>query len=316
MNIAITGATGFLGRALIEDLQNSHDNITAIVRNLKPNFNSNVNIVVSGNIDGNTDWADKLEGMDIIIHTAARVHVLNETTDDPLTEFRAVNTKGTMELAKAASLSGVKRFIFISSIKVHGEINDNLEPFVENQHLEPIDPYGVSKLEAENQLVEFGNKSGMEIVIIRPPLIYGPGVKANFKSMIHWVNKRVPLPFAKVETKRSLVSLDNIIDFIKCCISHPKAVGEQFLISDQNDLTLPQLLTILGEESNNKARLIPIPVFILNFLSQSIGRKDLAVKLLGNLQVNSSKASELLGWSPVLSVREGLKKTVVDVRES
>jgi len=310
MNIAITGANGFLGTELVAVCQNIFDKVFAIVRSSHCSFNDNVETIVYDDINGKTNWEEKLRDLDVLVHTAARVHVLSERESDPIAAFREVNTKGTLVLAKAAASSGVKRFVFISSIKVHGEENENLEPFSENEHLYPVDPYGISKLEAEQQLIRIGKETGMEVVIIRPPLIYGPGVKANFRSMINWVQRSWPIPFGKVTTKRSFVSLDNMVDFVVCCAQHPRAAGEQFLISDQSDLSISQLLRMLGEAMEKKVFLFPIPIYVLKFTARILGRKDLATKLLGNLQVDSSKATRLLGWTPKVNVKQGLQKTV------
>jgi nucleoside-diphosphate-sugar epimerase len=244
-----------------------------------------------------------------VIHTAARVHIMDDSAADPLTEFRKVNTAGTLNLARQAADAGVKRFIFISSIKVNGEMTLVDQPFKPNDNYIPTDPYGLSKYEAEQGLLTIAKETGMEVVIIRPPLVYGPEVKANFSSMMKWINRGVPLPFGYINNQRSLVALDNLVDFIIHCIDHPKAVNEVFLISDGEDVSTSILLRKVAKAFGKKPKLIPVPVWLMTLAAKLIGKGDVATRLFGSLQVDSSKARELLGWKPVITMDEQLKKT-------
>jgi nucleoside-diphosphate-sugar epimerase len=246
-----------------------------------------------------------------VIHTAARVHIMDDSAADPLTEFRKVNTAGTLNLAQQAADAGVKRFIFISSIKVNGEMTLVDQPFKPNDNYISTDPYGLSKYEAEQGLLAIAEETSMEIVIIRPPLVYGPNVKANFASMIKWINKGVPLPFGAIHNQRSLVALDNLVDFIALCADRaksPKAANQVFLISDGEDVSTTTLLQKVARAFGKKPRLIPVPVWLMTFSAKLIGKGDMANRLFGSLQVDSSKARDLLGWQPVVTMDEQLAK--------
>jgi nucleoside-diphosphate-sugar epimerase len=227
---------------------------------------------------------------------------------NPLEEFRKVNTGATLQLAKQAAESGVKRFIFLSSIKVNGEMTSLGEPFKPDDNFVPVDPYGLSKYEAEQGLLALAKETDMEVVIIRPPLVYGPGVRANFASMMFWMKKGVPLPFGVIHNKRSLVALDNLVSFIIRCIDHPKAANEIFLISDNEDVSTTQLLSKVAKAYGKKACLIPVPVSWMKFAARLIGKADVANRLFSSLQVDSAKARDLLGWKPVVTMDEQLKK--------
>jgi len=260
-------------------------------------------------IDAETDWRGSMSDGDVVIHLAARVHIMNDDSTDPLSEFRKVNTEGTLNLARQASESGVKRFIYLSSIKVNGESTKAGESFSPDDEFISDDPYGLSKYEAEQDLLALAAETGMEVVIIRPPLVYGPGVKANFSSMMKWVNKGVPLPFGAVHNKRSLVALDNLVDFIIHCISHPKAANEVFLISDGYDVSTTELLQKVAKAFGKRAFLIPVPVSLMKFAARLLGKGDVSDRLFGSLQVDSSKVLELLGWKPVITMDDELKIT-------
>ncbi len=260
-------------------------------------------------LDAQTDWSAALEGVSVVIHTAARVHVMQESATDPLAEFRKVNVDGTLQLAQQAAVSGVKRFIFLSSIKVNGESTAGQSSFSALDDCHPEDPYAVSKKEAEDALLALAEETGLEVVIIRPPLVYGPGVKANFQSMMVWLQKGIPLPLGSIENRRSLVSVYNLIDLITVCIDHPKAKNQIFLVSDDRDMSITELLTCLSTALQCRARLLPVPKSVLVFMLSLFGKKAVADRLCGSLQVDIVKTKELLGWKPAVTVEEGLAKT-------
>jgi nucleoside-diphosphate-sugar epimerase len=315
--ILVTGATGFLGSALVKCLvTKSHYNVVATMRNKEASITSDYESISVGNIEKNTVWTEALSGVDVVIHTAARVHVMYEASLNPLEEFRRVNTKGTLNLAKQAAKSGIKRFIYISSIKVNGEITLPGSPFTANDIFLPTDPYALSKYEAEQGLLKLAKETQMEVVIIRPPLVYGPGVKANFLSMMKWLYKSVPLPFGSIHNKRSLVALDNLVDLILTCIDHPTAANQVFLVSDGEDLSTTELLNRVAIALGKKPRLLPVNQQLLELGLKLVGKKDLAQRLCGSLQVDISKAKKLLNWTPPVSVDEGLRKTARHFLES
>ena len=313
----VTGATGFIGQALIARLLTHSDyQIFAAVRKLVTIFPLKVNQLKFDGISSNTDWNNALKGIDCIIHTAARVHVMSDTAYDPLEEFRIVNTRGTLNLARQAAESGVKRFIYLSSIKVNGEENLPETRFTPDDIFIPTDPYALSKYEAEQGLLKLAEETQMEVVIIRPPLVYGPKVKANFLSMMKWLYKGVPLPFGSIHNKRSLVALDNLIDFIVTCVKHPAAANEIFLVSDGEDLSTSELLSRVANVLGKRTWLLPVNQKLLEMCLKIVGKKDLAQRLFGSLQVDISKNKKLLNWSPRVSVNEGLQKTVQYFTES
>jgi nucleoside-diphosphate-sugar epimerase len=310
--ILVTGATGFVGRSVIEQLLNDHYGVRACSRLKNVSNSTSVEVYEIGDMSESIDWHQALLDIDVVIHIAARVHVMDDSVADPLTEFRKVNTVGTLNLARQAADAGVKRFIFISSIKVNGEMTQVEQPFEPNDNSIPTDPYGLSKYEAEQGLLALAKETGMEVVIIRPPLIYGPNVKANFSSMMKWVNKGVPLPFGAIYNQRSLVALDNLVDFVALCADReksPKAANQVFLISDGEDVSTTTLLQKVAKAFGKKPMLIPVPVGLMTIAAKLIGKGDVANRLFGSLQVDSSKARELLGWKPVTTMDEQLKKT-------
>jgi nucleoside-diphosphate-sugar epimerase len=250
-----------------------------------------------------------LQDVQAMVHCAARVHVMDDRSDDPLAAFRAANVEGTLSLAKLAAAAGVRRFIFISSIKVNGEGTLIGQPYTSEDEPAPQDPYGISKLEAEQALQALSTQTGMEVVIIRPVLVYGPGVKANFRSMMSWLTKGVPLPLGAIPNKRSLVALDNLVDLIITCIDHPAAANQTFLVSDGEDLSTSELLRRMGTALDTPARLIPVPASMLQMGARLIGKSGVAQRLCGSLQVDITKTRALLGWSPVVSVDQALCKT-------
>jgi len=315
MNILLTGATGFVGNAIAWQLATkTEDNIVAAVRGISSALPGNIKQLVLGSLQENVNYTTALKSVEVVVHAAARVHVMQDDACDSLVEFRKVNVEGTLNLARQAAEVGVKRFVFISSIKVNGESTELDKPFLENDQYIPIDPYGLSKWEAEQGLFEISQETGMEVVVIRPPLIYGIGVKANFQKMMQWMNKGIPLPFGAIDNQRSLVALDNLVDFIVLCTHHPKAAGEVFLISDGADVSTTELLRKVARAMDKKACLIAVPVGLMRFFARLLGKADVADRLFGSLQVDSSKARELLGWKPVITMDEQLRKMTEPMR--
>ncbi|WP_375738000.1 UDP-glucose 4-epimerase family protein [Pseudomonas boanensis] len=309
MRVLLTGATGFVGRAVLERLASAQDvHLVAALRRPVPGLPGVVSTATIAGIDGNTDWRQALDGVSVVIHAAARVHVMNEIAADPINEFRKVNVEGTLTLARQAAEAGVRRFIFISSIKVNGEGTSPSRPYQADDQPAPADPYGVSKLEAEIQLKSLAEATGMEVVIIRPPLVYGPGVRANFLSMMRWLQKGIPLPLGAINNRRSLVALDNLVDLIVTCIDHPGAANEIFLVSDGEDLSTSELLRRMGKAMGKSARLLPVPVWVLELGAAALGKRAFSHRLCGSLQVDIYKARALLGWTPPFGVDESLQK--------
>jgi nucleoside-diphosphate-sugar epimerase len=265
---------------------------------------------VVGEISGLTGWGDALRNVSVVVHLAARVHVMHDNAADPLTAFRTVNMDGTLNLARQAAAAGVKRFVFISSVKVNGESTPLGLAFTEADAPNPQDAYGQSKHEAEQSLRQLSADTGMEVVIIRPPLVYGPGVKANFASLMRAVQRGWPLPLGAVHNQRSLVALDNLVDFIVTCITHPQAPNQTFLVSDGQDLSTTELVLGMAQAAGVPARLLPVPVWALQAGASLLGRGDAVQRLCGNLQVDIFKASSLLGWTPPVSLKEGLRRAM------
>lgn len=305
--ILVTGATGFVGSRLVERLAREKKSVIACVRQ-RNKISSNTITTIIDDLTESTDWTSALSGIEAVIHSAARVHVMNDLSADPLVEFRRVNVEGTLNLARQAAKNGVQRFIFISSIKVNGEGTELGKPYTADDTPAPSDPYGISKQEAEQGLLRLAAETGMEVVIIRPVLVYGPGVKANFLSMMKWLNKGIPLPLGAIHNKRSLVALDNLVDLIVTCLHHPGAANQIFLVSDGEDISTSDLLRRMGTALDKPARLLPIPASWLNLAAILVGKRNVAQRLCGSLQVDISKTRQLLGWQPPLTVDQGLKR--------
>ena len=306
----ITGATGFIGASLITRLAAEGVETLASVRSDKSSMPKGVRVKLVAEITATTDWRPVLVGVKSLVHLAARVHVMNDTEADPLKAFRVVNVDGTLNLARQAALAGIKRFVFVSSVKVNGERTLPGRAFNEVDIPCPQDAYGQSKHEAEKGLRQLSVDTGMEVVIIRPPLVYGPGVKANFASLMLAVQRGWPLPLGVVHNQRSLVALDNLVDFIITCITHPEAANQTFLVSDGQDLSTTELVRGMAQAVRVPARLLPAPVWTLQAVATLLGKSDLVQRLCGNLQVDISKARILLGWVPPVSVEEGLKRAM------
>jgi nucleoside-diphosphate-sugar epimerase len=308
--VLVTGASGFVGGELVRYLSGKYS-VRAVARTFSAVDDDVFEKMPGFDLSEQTDWSQALQGIDVVVHCAARVHIMNEVALDPLEEFRRVNVRGALRLAQQAADSGVKRFIYLSSIKVNGESTKIGMPFTPQDKPSPKDAYGASKWEAECALMDLGSKTNMEVVIIRPPLIYGAGVKANFASLIRLVQLRIPLPFGLANNNlRSFVALGNLLSFIEKCIQHPRAANQTFLISDNEDVSTATLLKKIARANNRKIYLIPFPIMLFRKFLSAIGRGGIADRLFGNLQVDISKSRSLLGWEPPLSVDEGLQKTI------
>lgn len=311
MKILITGANGLVGRALYIKLYRQYDVVAALRSVNNETYYYSKQTAIVRLIDAHTDWSAALVNVNVVIHLAARVHMMNDNVVNPLTEFRKTNVEGTLNLASQSAQAGVKRFVFISSIKVNGEKTEVGVPFTEESAVNPQDAYGISKLEAEQGLMQLAKQTNMEVVIIRPPLIYGVGVKANFASMMCMIKRCIPLPLGAIHNKRSFVYIDNLVSLILKCIDHPAAANQIFLVSDGNDLSTTELLRACARALGMKSRLIPIPQNLLGIFAALIGKKAIAQRLCDNLQVDITKARILLDWTPPITVEEGLKATTI-----
>lgn len=308
--ILVTGATGFVGSALCTELAARGLPFRAASRSERPGC------ITVGELDEGTDWSAALPGVDRVVHLAARVHVMHETAPAPLAAFRRTNVAGTLRLARQAAAAGVKRFVFLSSIKVNGEETRPGHPFTADDMPSPQDPYGVSKLEAEQALLALDRETGMEVVVLRPPLVYGPGVQANFRSMLRWVRRGVPLPLGAVQNSRTLVALDNLVDLILLCLEHPGAAHQVLLAGDGEDLSTPELLRRAATALGTRARLLPVPPGLLAAAASLLGQGAVAQRLCGSLQLDLSKTRRLLGWTPRVGIDEALRKTALDFIQS
>ncbi len=315
MRVLVTGASGFVGRGLLKELPRRGHVAIAATRRAISRLEGAEQCFQIADVGADSHWLPALEGIEAVIHAAARVHVMQERGADPLVEYRRVNVHGTLRLARQAAAAGVRRFVFISSIKVNGEGTDLGKPYSAGDVPAPVDPYGISKLEAEQGLLALAAETGMEVVIIRPVLVYGPGVKANFRSMMNWLSKGIPLPLGAIHNKRSLVSLDNLVDLIVTCLDHPAAANRVFLVSDGEDLSTTELLRRMGAALGKPARLLPVPAVWLETVARLFGREAIAQRLCGSLQVDIEQTRRVLGWTPPVTVDEALRKTARDFLE-
>ncbi|WP_333913726.1 UDP-glucose 4-epimerase family protein [Vibrio coralliirubri] len=307
MKVLVTGSTGFVGSRVVGLSEEREWDVVPVVRKvgqIQPNS------FVASSIDSVTDWSGAFEGVDCVVHCAARVHQMNETEQDALIAYRDINTLGTLNLAKQAADAGVKRFVFVSSIKVNGEYSEPNLPFEPNLNNTTQDPYGLSKYEAEVELAKLSRETGLEVVVIRPPLVYGPGVKANFLSMMRMIDKGIPLPFGAIKNQRSLVYLDNLSDLILTCCEHPSAPGRTFLVSDDNDVSTTQLMQIIAHAMGKSPRLIPIPMSLIQLGASVLKKQQVAQRVCGSLQVEIGLTKDILGWKPPVTFEQGIKRTV------
>lgn len=310
MMVLITGASGFVGEGFVNHATaNSDLMLRAAVRKNVHVFPKKVQTVVVANISRETNWRYAVCGVDAIVHAAAKVHVMRDSAADSLAEYRRINVDGTQALAQQAVEAGVKRFIFISSIKVNGESTLPGCAFTADDTPAPADPYAMSKFEAEQKLTEIANRTGLEVVIIRPVLVYGPGVKANFHFMMRWINRGYPLPFGAIDNRRSLVARDNLVDLILTCLRHPNAANQIFLVSDGEDISTTMLLRKTAVALGKPGWLIPVPPQVLLGCARIFGKANFVERLVGSLQVDISKTRNLLGWEPKIGLDEALRQT-------
>ncbi|EGR1448222.1 SDR family oxidoreductase [Vibrio cholerae] len=303
--VLITGYTGFIGNALLPHFSKS--SLVLIGRQDAP---STYGSVYCKRLDASEQFFDCLENVSVIVHCAARVHIINDKACSSITAFKDVNTFGTLNLARQAASAGVKRFIFVSSIKVNGESTSEYTPFYFNDNFYPRDPYGASKAEAEIELKKLAIETGMEVVIIRPTLVYGPGVKANFASLMNLVSKGIPLPFGSItQNKRSLVSINNLVDLIVTCIDHPKAANQVFLVSDDHDVSTSEMVRELAIALGKPTWQLPVPIWCYKLFGKLFGKSDIVDRLTGSLQVDISHTKETLGWKPPQTLQDGFKQT-------
>lgn len=312
MRFLITGASGFIGRGLLAELSQTRYQVLAVARQPLAGFDT----VSVDLIDGQTDWADMLQGVDVIVHLAARVHVMEEHAIDPLAEFSVVNLHGTTNLARQAAKAGVKRFVYVSSIKVNGEQTSKGRPFTESDHLQPQDAYAISKWAAEQALHSISQETGMEVVIVRPPLVYGPNVKANFLKLLELVDRGVPLPLGSVENSRSLIYVGNLVDALITCATHPAAAGNAYLVSDGEDVSTPQLIQAVADALHRPGRVFPMSLALMRGAAALIGKSAAIDRLMQSLVVDSSKIHSELGWQPPYTMAQGLQATAEWYRQS
>jgi nucleoside-diphosphate-sugar epimerase len=314
--ILVTGADGFVGTAVVSELAKRKIPYRAVTRRPREGY------LAVGNIDQATDWTVALESVETIVHLASRAHVLNEkaekalnerlakqTIAGPPTPFQSADVDATLNLARQAAAAGVKRFVFISSIKVNGEATPPGRPFTAEDMPNPQNPYAHSKFDAERKLFALAAETALEVTVIRPPLVYGPGVKANFATMMDWVNRGIPLPLGAVNNKRSFVFVDNLADLIILTAIHPAAGGQVFLVSDDEDVSTTELLQRMAQALGRTSWNMPVPTPVLTLAAAALGRRAFTSRLTDSLQVDIGKTRELLGWAPQKGVAEGLRQT-------
>ena len=304
----MTGANGFVGLALCKELMARGMHARGATRTVS-NFSNEIDVTVVGDMDDSTNWNDALINCDAVIHLAARVHVMNECTDEPLVEFRRANVAGTKQLAQSAATCGVKRFVYVSSVKVNGEEVLEGQGFSESDIPSPEDSYGISKWEAEQALHRIAKETGLEVVIVRPPLVYGAGVKGNFILMMNAIVRGFPLPFALVQNQRDLVYVDNLVDALIACAIHPAAAGQTYLVSDGESVSTPNLIRSLAKALGKRCFIFPFPIFMMKFLAKLLGKSASVDRLTQSLQIDNSKIRNELGWKPPHTLQHGLQAT-------
>ena len=308
-HVLVKGATGFVGATLCRTLEKSGCRVRRAVRRLETVDQEGLDQArLIGEIGPETDWRAALRDVDCIVHLAARVHVMKERSEAPLAEFRRINVAGTEHLAREAASCGVRRLVFLSSVKVNGEATAG-KPYSEDDEPQPQDPYGISKWEAEQALRRVARETGLEVVVIRAPLVYGPGVKGNFLAMINVLRRGIPLPLGGIENQRSLIYVENLVDAIMLTSTHPLAAGQTFLVRDGEDVSTPTLLRAMAAALDVPARVFSVPPAWLRFCAKLAGRSQAVDRLLGSLSVDDSKIRRMLGWHPPFSLVEGLAKT-------
>lgn len=309
--ILVTGATGFIGRALLEHMRGEAYDVLGAVR---AEASAARGFIRAPELSAISDWREVLSGRNVVVHTAARAHVLKETEHNPLAVFRMINTAGTLNLARQAAVVGVRRFVFISSIGVNGAFTRAEESFTEQSPPAPHNPYAISKWEAEQGLLDIARETGMEVVIVRPPLIYGPGVKANFLHLMKLVESGWPLPLGGIQNRRCFLYLGNFVDAIRLCIEHPAAAGQTFLVDDGEPVSTPELIRAIARALGRPARLLALPAGILALAGALLGKRKAAAQLTGSLLIDSSAIRSRLDWTPPHSMAEGLAATVAALK--
>lgn len=304
--VLVTGASGFVGKRLCEYLEDKGFDVTRAVRHADGTAKGTCSV---GSVGPDTNWNEALTGVDVIVHLAARVHVMEDDAADPLAEYRRVNVDGTKKLAMVAVKAGVRRFIYVSTIKVNGEATFG-KAYSASDTPHPVDDYARSKLEAEDCLWRIAAETGLEVVIVRPPLVYGPGVRANFLRLFKWVCRGRPFPFLRVANSRSLVALDNLVDLLTVCVTHPQAAGKVLLVSDDEDVSTTELIRRISIHMEKHARMIAVPVSILRGVARLFGKQAVIERLTGSLQVDISDTKEALNWNPPVTLDEALRETV------
>jgi UDP-glucose 4-epimerase len=308
LNVLVTGATGFIGSALVDHLSKRGHRVRAAVRGRAANLQAAAGISIVGDLSPTTDWSVSLEGMDVVVHCAARVHVMKESAADSLEAFRRTNVASTLHLTRQAVAAGVKRFVFISSIGVNGAETHG-RPYTVADPARPHSPYAVSKHEAELELQALAASSGLEVVIIRPPLVFGPNAPGNFKRLMQALHQGIPMPFGAIDNRRSLVALENLVDLIETCVHHPAAAQQTFLVSDGEDVSTTALLQRVAAALGRPARLLPVPAGLLRGVAKALGKAEFAQRLCGSLQVDIAHTQARLGWQPVVTLDEALAGT-------
>jgi nucleoside-diphosphate-sugar epimerase len=309
--VSVTGANGLVGAALCSKLNVSGFEVRGVVRlSHLATLASVTEHVAALNLEAATEWASALAGVSCVIHCAARTHVMHETAGDALAAYRAVNVDGSLRLAEQAAAAGVRRLVYLSSVKVNGEQTALGAPFLLSNRPAPEDAYGISKWEAEQALWDVSARTGLEVVVVRLPLVYGPGVKGNLARLLKLVRSGVPLPLGAVKNRRSLIGLDNLVDLLIRCVDHPAAAGQTFLVSDGEDLSTPDLIRHMAAAMGRSARLFPMPVSLLRLAGSALGKRAEIDRLVGSLQIDSSHTRRVLGWTPPVSVQEGIRRMV------